>query len=83
MPQAVPVLVLFSLFARVEAARISSRFFDANLVETMDRKLQKDCGAPCIRMFHEMVGWLEDNARAVSAGPVSYTHLTLPTICSV
>jgi len=51
----------------------------------MEQKLQKDCGAPCIRMFHEMVGWLEDNAEVVSAGKIgpangSLAHVNMTNI---
>jgi hypothetical protein len=64
------VLALISLAARLEGVRVHSRFFDAIVMETMENKLRKDCGMPCIRMFHEMVGWLEDNAETVSAGKI-------------
>ena len=70
MPRPIVAFGLISLLAHAEAARISSTFFDVSLVETMDAKLQKDCGGPCIRMFHEMLGWLEDNAKAVLAGQI-------------
>ncbi len=70
MPRPIVAFGLISLLAHAESARISSTFFDVSLVETMDAKLQNDCGGPCIRMFHEMLGWLEDNAKAVSAGQI-------------
>jgi hypothetical protein len=75
-------LLLISLVAHVDAARVSSRFFDASIVETMEEKLQKDCGRPCIRMFQDMMGWLEDNAEAVSTGKIgpvngSLTHMNV------
>ncbi len=77
MRRPIATLALISLFVHVEAARLRSTFFDAGLVQTMDDKLQKDCGAPCIRMFHEMVGWLEDNAKAVSAGQIGTANGSL------
>ncbi len=70
MPCRIAALGLVSLLAHAEAAWIRSTFFDASLVETMDARLEKDCGGPCTRMFHEMLGWLEDNAKAVSAGQI-------------
>lgn len=35
---------------------------------TMEEKLQTDCGVPCIRMFHEIIGWLDENAESVLSG---------------
>ena len=37
---------------------------------TMEEKLQTDCGVPCIQMFHEMIGWLDENAESVLAGRI-------------
>jgi hypothetical protein len=70
MPMRIAVLALVSLLMHMESARASSSFFNANLVETMEKKLQADCGAPCIGMFHDMIGWLEDNAEAISTGHI-------------
>ena len=63
-------MVLVSFAVRLEGVRVPSRFFDASVMGAMENKLRKDCGMPCIRMFHEMVGWLEDNAETVAAGKI-------------
>ena len=80
-------MLLISSFVHLGGARVSSRFFDASLVGTMEEKLQKDCGPPCIRTFHEMLGWLEENAEAVSAGRIgpvngSLTHMNLTSVAN-
>ena len=63
-------LLVLCLVTPVCGSRIGSRFFDASLVMTMEEKLQKDCGVPCIQMFHEMIGWLDENAESVLAGRI-------------
>ena len=50
---------------------------------TLEGKFELECGQSFndIELIYETYGAL--NADATNAIPVSYTHLTLPTICSV
>jgi hypothetical protein len=51
-----------------ECASLRSSFVDEKTIQAVEAQLRADCGAPCTQKLHEMLGWLEANAEAVSAG---------------
>eukprot|EP00975_Prorocentrum_lima_P044830 9390261-Prorocentrum_lima.AAC.1 len=48
-----------------------------------DRQLAATPGVVRVEVLPEAFGWVEHLLAVFEEQPVSYTHLTLPTICSV
>ena len=51
--------------------------------QVVDYAIVKDDGEAILKHIHEWVCSVDAIVTSGGTGPVSYTHLTLPTICSV
>ena len=72
---------LYDTFCKVTGYGGTTRYADENLSEILDRKVTVNFDSNVKDLPWDFRP--EQRKLKVQLGPVSYTHLTLPTICSV